>query len=96
MPSDRDNTDYLKRIGAFLKSVCNFSCNARPSFENIKQIYGSASLTLKEGEKSVPVPVLIEAEVHEDGKVKAGRISLRGGNGAMLTSIYQLFITFFG
>ena len=60
MPMDRDNSDYLKKIGAFLKSVCNFNCNARPSFENIKLIYGSASVTLKEGEKSNPIPVLIE------------------------------------
>ena len=32
MPSDRENSDYLKKIGAFLKSICNFYCNAKPSF----------------------------------------------------------------
>ena len=47
MPSDRENSDYLKKVGAFLKSVCNFSCNAKPSFDNIQLIYGSSSVILK-------------------------------------------------
>lgn len=95
MPSDRENSDYLKKVGAFLKSVCNFYCNAKPSFENIQLIYASASAGLKMGEKMITIPILIEVQVHENNKTKAVRVSLRGGNGALISSIYQLFITFF-
>ena len=96
MPAERENADYLKKIGAFLKSICNFYCNAKPSFDNIKFIYGSCSFTLKDGSKNINIPILIEVQVHEADKVKTLRVSLRGGSGPIISSIYQLFITFFG
>ena len=52
--------DFQKKIGSFLSSVGNFKCNANPSFSDIKNIYGSAVLPTKEGEKTVNVPILIE------------------------------------
>ncbi len=65
MPSDRENSDYLKKVGAFLKSVCNFHCNAKPSFENIQLIYASSSAVLRNGDKPINIPILIEVQIHE-------------------------------
>ena len=41
--------DFQKKLGSFLSSVCSFKCNANPSFNEIKTIYGSAVLPTKEG-----------------------------------------------
>lgn len=41
--------DYLKKIGSFISTVCNFKCGAIPSFDDIKFIYGSAVFPLKVG-----------------------------------------------
>ena len=40
-------------------------------------------------------PILIEVEGYDAEKGSAARISLRGGNGNHLSSVYQLFIAFF-
>lgn len=78
-----------------MSSVCNFKCGAFPSFENIEVIYGSATFPLKAGEKSVKYPILIEVQAYEVEKSKAVRVSLRGGNGNSLVSVYQTFLAFF-
>jgi hypothetical protein len=40
-------SDHLKKVGAFLSSVCNFKCAAHPNPNDIKLIYGSATFPLK-------------------------------------------------
>ncbi len=87
--------DYIKKIGSFLSSVCNFKCGAFPSFENIEVIYGSATFPLTANGKVVKYPVLIEVQGYEVEKARGVRVSLRGGNGNSLTSIYQTFLSFF-
>ena len=87
--------DYLKKIGAFLSSVANFKCNAHPSFTDIKVIYASGAFPHKENGKITKIPLLVESEGYEINKVAAVRISLRGGNGNLLASLYQLIIAFF-
>jgi hypothetical protein len=51
---------------------------------------------MKDGDKVSNIPILIEVQVYEVEKTKAARVSMRGGNGSLMTSLYQLFITFFG
>ena len=53
-------SDYIKKIGSFLSSVCGFKCGAFPSFDNIEVIYGSATFPLKNSDgKTVKYPILI-------------------------------------
>jgi hypothetical protein len=47
LPEGFRASDYLKKIGAFLSSVCNFKCAAHPNPNDIKLIYGSATFPLK-------------------------------------------------
>lgn len=88
-------SDYIKKIGSFLSSVCGFKCGAFPSFDNIEVIYGSATFPLKTDGKAVKYPILIEVQGYEVEKARAARISLRGGNGNSLLSVYQTFLSFF-
>lgn len=52
--------DYLKKIGSFLSTVCNFKCAAYPNPNEIKVIYGSSTFPLKEEGKLTNYPILIE------------------------------------
>ena len=94
VPENVSIPDYLKKIGSFLSSVCNFKCSAHPSSSAIKVLYGSAAFPYKDNGKITKIPLLIEAEGYEINKVSAVRISLRGGNGNLLQSLYQLLIVF--
>lgn len=95
MPEGIRGHDFLKKIGSFLSSVCKFKCNANPSFENIQQIYGSATFQLKDDKgKPTNIPILVEAEAYSSGKVSATRVSFRSGNGPAIVSVYQLILTF--
>jgi hypothetical protein len=87
--------DYLKKVGAFLTSVCNFKCGSYPSPQEMRGIYGSAIFPLKEDGKLTNYPILIEVEGYETEKAGAIRVSLRGGNGNHLLSVYQLLIAYF-
>lgn len=87
--------DYLKKMGSFLSNVCSFKCVPYPSAAEMKLIYGSATMPLKQDGKLTNFPLLIEAEGYEAGKGGAVRVSLRGGLGPALSSIYQLIIAFF-
>jgi hypothetical protein len=51
--------DYLKKLGAFLSSVCNFKCGADPSFDSPELIYGSAVFPFKVDTKTIKYPILI-------------------------------------
>jgi hypothetical protein len=95
LPEGVRAADYLKKIGSFLSTVCNFKCSAHPSAADIKLIYGSATFPLKEEGKLVNYPILIEVEGYEGEKGGSVRVSMRGGNGNSLSSIYQLTIAFF-
>lgn len=88
-------SDYIKKIGSFLSSVCGFKCGAFPSFDNIEVIYGSATFPLKTEGKAVKYPILIEVQGYEVEKGRAVRVSLRGGHGNSLLSVYQTFLSFF-
>lgn len=79
-----------------MSSVCQFKCNAHPSFDNIQQIYGGAKIVLKEGDKNVTVPIIFEAEAYSGDKVSAARVSMRGGRANIISSIYQIVLTFLG
>ena len=95
MPEGVKGHDFLKKTGSFLSSVCKFKCNANPSFESIQQIYGSATFQLKDDKgKLINIPILVEAEAYTAGKIAAARVSFRGGNGAAISSLYQLIVTF--
>ncbi len=96
IPEGVKGNDYLKKLGSFLGSVCHFKCNAHPSFENIQQIYGGAKVQIKENEKIVTIPIIIESEAYTVEKTSAVRVSIRGGNGNIIASIYQLILTFMG
>lgn len=61
----------------------------------MKGIYGSATFPVKEDGKISNYPILIEVEGYESEKVSAIRVSLRGGNGNQLLSVYQLFNAYF-
>ncbi len=87
--------EYLKKVGSFLSTVCSFKCSAHPSPADIKVLFGSATFPLKEEGKLVNYPVLVECEGYEGEKGGAARLSLRGGNGNSLLSVYQLFLAFF-
>jgi hypothetical protein len=95
LPEGVRGQDYLKKIGSFLSSVCNFKCGAYPSFDNIEVIYASATFPLKLNDKPVKYPILIEAQAYESDKTRAVRVSLRGGNSNSLASLYQTFLSFF-
>lgn len=95
VPEGVRSQDYLKKIGSFLSSVCNFKCGAFPSFDNIDVIYGSATFPLKVDGKLVKYPILIEVQAYEQDKTRATRVSLRGGHGNSLLSVYQTFLAFF-
>jgi len=43
----------------------------------------------------VKYPILIEVQGYEVEKAKSVRVSLRGGNGNSLLSVYQTFLSFF-
>lgn len=92
IPDNVKPNDFLKKMGSFLTSVCNFKCSANPSFDNIQQIYGSGKILLKETNKTIPI--LIECEGYTQGQVSAARVSMRGGSGPLIESIYQLIVTF--
>lgn len=53
-------SDYLKKVGAFLTSVCNFKCGSYPNQNDIKGLYGSATFPVKEDGKISNYPILIE------------------------------------
>lgn len=36
IPEGVKGSDFLKKLGSLLSSVCHFKCNANPSFQNIK------------------------------------------------------------
>jgi hypothetical protein len=95
LPEGIKAADYLKKVGSFLSTVCAFKCAAYPNPNEIKLIYGSATFPLKEDGKLINYPILIEVEGYENEKAGAVRVSLRGGNGNSLVSVYQLFIAFF-
>lgn len=59
IPEGVKPSDYIKKIGSFLSSVCGFKCGAFPSFDNIEVIYGSATFPLKTEGKAVKYPILI-------------------------------------
>jgi len=40
------------------------------------------------------IPIIIESEAYTVDKTTAARISLRGGNGAIISSLFQLILTF--
>lgn len=77
-----------------MSTVCHFKANPFPSFDNLQTIYGSAAFQLKEGGKLINIPLLFEAQAYEADSTTAARVSLRGGNGPAIQSIYQLLITF--
>lgn len=58
-------------------------------------IYGSATFPLKIEGKTVKYPILIEVQGYEVEKARAVRLSLRGGHGNSLLSVYQTFLSFF-
>jgi hypothetical protein len=87
--------DYLKKVGAFLTSVGNFKCGSFPNQNEMKGLYGSATFPVKEDGKISNYPILIEVEGYESESVSAARVSLRGGNGNQLLSVYQLLIAYF-
>ena len=87
--------DYLKKMGSFLSSICNFKCTAHPSPADMKLIYAAATMPLKQDGKVNTFPILVEAEGYQTEKGGAVRVSLRGGLGPALASIYQLIIAFF-
>ena len=95
IPQGVKAADYLKKMGAFLSSVCNFKCGSYPSQQDMKRLYGSAIFPLKEEGKLTNYPIMIELEGYEAEKGSAVRVSLRGGNGNHLLSMYQLFIAYF-
>lgn len=47
IPDGVKGADFLKKLGAFLNSVCHFKCTAHPSSENIQLIFGGAKLQIK-------------------------------------------------
>lgn len=47
VPEGVKSVDYLRKVGAFLSSICNVACTASPSAANLKLIFGSAIFTLK-------------------------------------------------
>lgn len=81
-------------MGSFLSAVCHFKCNATPSFDDIQQIYAAAKLQIKEEDKIISIPILVESEVYNADKITAARVSMRGGSGAAITSLFQLILTF--
>ena len=85
----------MKKVGAFLGSVCNFKSTAYPSPTDIKLVFASATLPLKEEGKLVNYPILIEVEAYESDKGSAARVGLRGGNGNALVSVFQLMLVYF-
>lgn len=52
--------DYLKKVGSFLSTVCNFKCAAHPSPAEMRLLFGSATFPLREEGKVVNYPLLIE------------------------------------
>ena len=78
-----------------MTSVCNFKCGSYPSQNEMKVCYGSAIFPIKEDGKLTNYPILLEVEGYESEKGNAARVSLRGGNGNHLVSVYQLFIAYF-
>jgi hypothetical protein len=95
LPEGVKPQDYLKKVGSFLSTVCNFKCAAHPSPADMRILYGSATFPLREEGKVVNYPLLMECEGYDTEKPGAVRVSLRGGNGNSLLSVYQLFIAFF-
>lgn len=95
VPEGTKFADYLKKVGSFLNTLCGFKCAAHPSPAEIKLLYGSATFPVKEEGKVVSYPILIEAEGYEGEKGSAVRVSLRGGHGPSLVSVYQLFLVYF-
>jgi hypothetical protein len=54
--------DFLKKLGAFFSAICHFKCTANPSMDDIQQIYAAAKLQIKEEDKLLNIPILIESE----------------------------------
>jgi hypothetical protein len=86
----------MKKIGSFLTSICNMKCAPYPSINNLELIYGSAMITLKNPEtgSNTNYPVLVEIQAYPSDKGFL-RVSMRGGHGNTLASIYQLISVFF-
>lgn len=62
LPEGLKAADYLKKLGSFLTSVCNFKCSAHPSPAEMRVLFGSATFPLKEQGKVVNYPLLVEVE----------------------------------
>ena len=89
------NWHIICYIEHFLSNVGNFKCGSHPNENEIKVLFGSATFPVKEEGKLSNYPILIEVEGYEHEKGNAARVSLRGGNGNHLISVYQLFIAYF-